>query len=267
MRHRRIGRKLGVTTKHRKSMLRNMVTDLFRNGKLKTTDTRAKEIRRVAEKIITLAKEDTLQKRRQAGAFVRDKEVLKKLFDELAQRFKERPGGYTRITKLGFRKGDNTPISIIELVEEEYKPNKKKKAKAAPKKTAKASVKDDGAKAKSSKKESAEELGLIEEEEKTITETVAEAVVAETVEAVTEETVAEEAPAPEAKTQEVAVAESEPAEELAAAPAEESVEEPSAEAEPEEQIEAKAEEASEESEPTEESSEAEVDEESEKKED
>jgi len=254
MRHRRIGRKLGVTTKHRKSMLRNMVTDLFRNGKLKTTDTRAKEIRRVAEKIITLAKEDTLQKRRQAGAFVRDKEVLKKLFDELAQRFKERPGGYTRITKLGFRKGDNTPISIIELVEEEYKPNKKKKAKAAPKKTAKASVKDDGAKAKSSKRESAEELGLIEEEEKTITETVAEAaVVAETVEAVTEETVAEEAPAPEAKTQEVAVAESEPAD--------------SAEAEPEEQIEAKAEEASEESEPTEESSEAEVDEESEKKED
>lgn len=260
MRHRRIGRKLGVTTKHRKSMLRNMVTDLFRNEKLKTTDTRAKEIRRVAEKIITLAKEDTLHKRRQAGAFVRDKEVLKKLFDELAKRFKERPGGYTRITKLGFRKGDNTPISIIELVEEEYKPNKKKKAKAAPKKTAKASIKDDGAKAKSSKKESAEELGLIEEEEKTITETVAEAaVVAETVESVTEETVAEEAPAPEAKTQEVAVAESEPAEE--------SVEEPSAEAEPEEQIEAKAEEASEESEPTEESSEAEVDEESEKKED
>ena len=268
MRHRRIGRKLGVTTKHRKSMLRNMVTDLFRNEKLKTTDTRAKEIRRVAEKIITLAKEDTLHKRRQAGAFVRDKEVLKKLFDELAKRFKERPGGYTRITKLGFRKGDNTPISIIELVEEEYKPNKKKKAKAAPKKTVKASVKDGGAKAKSSKKESAEELGLIEEEEKTITETVAEvAVVAETVESVTEETVAEEAPAPEAKTQEVAVAESEPAEEFASAPAEESVEEPSAEAEPEEQIEAKAEEASEESEPTEESSEAEVDEESEKKED
>jgi large subunit ribosomal protein L17 len=264
MRHRRIGRKLGVTTKHRKSMLRNMVTDLFRNEKLKTTDTRAKEIRRVAEKIITLAKEDTLHKRRQAGAFVRDKEVLKKLFDELAKRFKERPGGYTRITKLGFRKGDNTPISIIELVEEEYNPNKKKKAKAAPKKTAKASIKDDGAKVKSSKKESAEELGLIEEEEKTITEA---AVVAETVEAVTEETVAEEAPAPEAKTQEVAVAESEPAEELEASPPEESVEEPSSEAEPEEQIEAKAEEASEESEPAEESSEAEVDEESEKKED
>ncbi|MEX0998478.1 MAG: 50S ribosomal protein L17 [Thermodesulfobacteriota bacterium] len=266
MRHRRIGRKLGVTTKHRKSMLRNMVTDLFRNEKLKTTDTRAKEIRRVAEKIITLAKEDTLHKRRQAGAFVRDKEVLKKLFDELAKRFKERPGGYTRITKLGFRKGDNTPISIIELVEEEYKPNKKKKAKAAPKKTAKASVKDGGAKAKSSKKESAEELGLIEEEEKTITETVAEAaVVAGTVEAVTEETVAEEATAPEAKAEEVAVAESEPAEELAAAPAEESVEEPSAEAEPEEQIEAKAEEVSEDV--VEESSEAEADEESEKKED
>ncbi|MCK5708922.1 MAG: 50S ribosomal protein L17, partial [Deltaproteobacteria bacterium] len=129
MRHKRIGRKLGVTTKHRKAMFRNMVTDLFRNERLKTTDTRAKELRRVAEKIITLAKEGTLQKRRQAAAYIRDKEVLKKLFDELAERFKERPGGYTRITKLGFRRGDNTPISIIELVEEEYKPKKKKKTK------------------------------------------------------------------------------------------------------------------------------------------
>lgn len=241
MRHKRIGRKLGVTTKHRKSMLRNMVTDLFRNEKLKTTDTRAKEIRRTAEKIITLAKEGTLHKRRQAGAFVRDKEVLKKLFDELAERFKDRPGGYTRITKLGFRKGDNTPISVIELVEEVYKPKKKKKA--APKKTAKPKVKDESAKAKSSKKESAEELGLIEEEEKTTTEAVVEAaVVTETVEVVTEEKVKEETPAPEAK------------EEVAP---EETVEEPSAEAEPEEQIEAKADETPE----------AEVDEESEKKED
>ena len=218
MRHKRIGRKLGVTTKHRKSMLRNMVTDLFRNEKLKTTDTRAKEIRRAAEKIITLAKEGTLHKRRQAGAFVRDKEVLKKLFDELAERFKDRPGGYTRITKLGFRKGDNTPISVIELVDEVYKPKKKKKA--VPKKTAKPKVKDGSAKAKSSKKESAEELGLIEEEEKTTTEAVVEAAaVAEVVEAVTEE-----APVTEAKAEEVAVTESGGAEEVAEATPEESSE-------------------------------------------
>jgi large subunit ribosomal protein L17 len=239
-----------------------MVTDLFRNEKLRTTDTRAKEIRRVAEKIITLAKEGTLHKRRQAGAFVRDKEVLKKLFDELAERFKDRPGGYTRITKLGFRKGDNTPISVIELVEEVYKPKKKKKA--APKKTTKPTVKDESAKAKSSKKESAEELGLIEEEDKT----VAEAPVAEIVEAATEEKVTEETPEPEAKAkakakaEEAVVAESEPTEEVTS---EETVEETSAEAAPEEQIEAKADETSEET--TEENSEPEADKESEKKED
>ena len=189
MRHKRTGRKLGVTTKHRKSMLRNMVTDLFRNDSLKTTDTRAKEIRRAAEKMITLAKEGTLHKRRQAAAYVRDKEVLQKLFDELAERFKDRPGGYTRITKLGFRKGDNTPISIIELVEEEYKPKKKKKkAKAAPKKKTAPRAKDDSAKTKSSKKESAEELGLIEEDKKIATEA---ATIAEAVDEIVEDTQAE----------------------------------------------------------------------------
>lgn len=162
MRHKRVGRKLGVTTKHRKSMLRTMVTDLFRNDRLRTTDTRAKELRRVAEKLITLAKDGSLHKRRQAGAYIRDNEVLRKLFDEIAEKFKDRPGGYTRIIKLGFRKGDNSPISLIELVEEEYKPKKKKKApkKAAPKPKAKKES------AKSSKKESAEELGLIDDEAK-----------------------------------------------------------------------------------------------------
>lgn len=201
MRHKRIGRKLGVTTKHRKSMLRNMVTDLFRNDSLKTTDTRAKEIRRVAEKMITMAKQGTLHKRRQAGAYIRDNEVLRKLFEELAERFKDRPGGYTRITKLGFRRGDNTPISIIELVEEEYKPKKKKKAKAAPKKQKPKAT----AKAKSSKKESAEELGLIDEEEKKTPEVLAAeaAAVAETIEVSEEETepkaMAEEGPTAEAE--------------------------------------------------------------------
>lgn len=166
MRHKRVGRKLGVTTKHRKSMFRNMVTDLFRFDRIKTTDMKAKELRRIAEKMITLAKEGTLHKRRQAAAYIRDNDVLKKLFDVIAAKFKDRPGGYTRIIKLGFRKGDNTAVSIIELVEEDYKPAKKKKAKASPKKEQPKAT-ETGAKgkpkARSSKKESAEELGLIEE--------------------------------------------------------------------------------------------------------
>lgn len=166
MRHKRIGRKLGVTTKHRKSMFRNMVTDLFRFDRIKTTDMKAKELKRIAEKLITLAKEGTLHKRRQAAAYIRDKDVLKRLFDEIAAKFKDRPGGYTRIIKLGFRKGDNTAVSIIELVEEEYKPAKKKKAKTAAKKEQPKAAETGAAKkprAKSSKKEAAEELGLIEE--------------------------------------------------------------------------------------------------------
>jgi large subunit ribosomal protein L17 len=192
MRHKRIGRKLGVTTKHRKAMFRNMVTDLFRFDKIKTTDTRAKELRRIAEKLITLAKDGSLHKRRQAAAYVRDNEVLRKLFDVIAPKFKDRPGGYTRIIKLGFRRGDNSPISIIELVEEEFKPAKKKKAKAAPKKQ------ETTAKAKSGKKESAEELGLIEKEKAAETpETpAAEAAPEEPVSA--PETPAEEAATPEA---------------------------------------------------------------------
>jgi large subunit ribosomal protein L17 len=147
-------------------MFRNMVTDLFRFDRIKTTDMKAKELRRIAEKMITLAKEGTLHKRRQAAAYIRDNDVLKKLFDVIAAKFKDRPGGYTRIIKLGFRKGDNTAVSLIELVEEDYKPAKKKKAKASPKKE-QPNAADTPAKgkpkARSSKKESAEELGLIEE--------------------------------------------------------------------------------------------------------
>ncbi len=159
MRHKRLGRKLGVVTKHRKSMLRNMVTDLFRHEKIRTTDTRAKELRRVAEKMVTLAKQGSLHKRRRAAAYIRDKEVIKKLFDEIALRFKDRPGGYTRIVKLGFRRGDSTPVSLIELVEEVYKPKAKKKRKVSDVKK-QLIVKET---VKSSKRESAEELGLIDE--------------------------------------------------------------------------------------------------------
>ena len=162
MRHKRLGRKLGVTTKHRRSMLRNMVTDFLRHEKIKTTDTRAKELRRLSEKMITLAKEGSLHSRRKAAEIIRDKTVLKKLFEEIAQKFKDRPGGYTRIIKLGYRRGDNAPISLIELVAEELKPKAKKRAKK----------KEDKPKAertkvvatKSRKKEAAEDLGLIDKE-------------------------------------------------------------------------------------------------------
>ncbi len=156
MRHRKSGRKLGVTTKHRKAMFRNMATDLLRNEKMNTTDTRAKEIRRVVEKLITLGKNGTLHSRRKALAYVRDRAVVEKLFSELAQRYMERPGGYTRIVKLGYRRGDNAPISLIELVTEEFKAKKKRK-------TVKKSEKSTASK-ESSKKKSAEQLGLVEEE-------------------------------------------------------------------------------------------------------
>lgn len=146
-------------------MFRNMVTDFLRHESIKTTDTRAKELKRVAEKMITLAKKGTLHSRRQAAAFIRDKTVLKKLFDELAQKYKDRPGGYTRIIKFGFRKGDNAPVSMIELVEEEIRSKGKKKSKKSKKSKLKQPLSAAAASdVRSSKKESAEELGLIEKQ-------------------------------------------------------------------------------------------------------
>ena len=109
-------RKLGVKTAHRKSMLRNLVTDLFRYGRIQTTDCRAKEARREAEKMITLAKRNDLHAKRQAMAYIKDEDVVKKLFDEIAPKYADRNGGYTRITKLGPRRGDAAEMAIIELV-------------------------------------------------------------------------------------------------------------------------------------------------------
>jgi large subunit ribosomal protein L17 len=164
MRHKRLGRKLGVVTKHRKAMLRNMVTDFLRYERIKTTDTRAKELRRLAEKMITLAKEGTLHARRQAAGVIRDKAVLKRLFDEIAPKYKDRPGGYTRIIKLGMRRGDNAPISMLELIGETVQPKRKKKQ---PKVTQEKQQPVVGTpEAKSRKREAAEELGLIERQEK-----------------------------------------------------------------------------------------------------
>ena len=117
MRHRKSGRKLGRNASHRKAMMSNMVTSLFRHERIQTTDAKAKELRRVAEKLITLGKRGDLHARRLALKQISDKEVLTKLFTEIAERNSDRNGGYTRILKLTRRRGDNAPISIIELVE------------------------------------------------------------------------------------------------------------------------------------------------------
>ncbi len=117
MRHRKKGRKLGRTAQHRRATLRNMATSLFRHERLETTTAKAKELRPYAERLITLAKRGDLHARRQAGAKVQDREVLGKLFDDIGPRFSQRPGGYTRILKLGNRKGDAAEMSLIELVD------------------------------------------------------------------------------------------------------------------------------------------------------
>ncbi len=109
-------KKLGRDSAHRKSMLRNLVTDLFREGRITTTEDRAKEARRQAEKMITLAKRGDLHARRQVLAYVYDESVVTKLFDEIAPKYEERQGGYTRILKLGPRRGDNAEEVFLELV-------------------------------------------------------------------------------------------------------------------------------------------------------
>lgn len=119
MNHRKTGRKLGRTVSHRKALLRNMVTSLLEHEQIKTTDAKAKELRGVADRMITLGKRGTLHARRQALETIRSKDVTAKLFSELADRYRERPGGYTRIVKLGQRPGDAAPMSIIELVDRE----------------------------------------------------------------------------------------------------------------------------------------------------
>lgn len=131
MRHGNSGRRLGRTTSHREAMFRNLVTSFLNHEKITTTDAKAKEIRSVAEKMITLGKRGDLHSLRQAASYIREKSVVTKLFTSIAPRYKDRPGGYTRIVKLGIRQGDAAPISIIELVEEEMKP-KKVNQKTAP---------------------------------------------------------------------------------------------------------------------------------------
>ena len=117
MRHLNAGRKLNRTSAHRKALLRNLVTSLFEHEQVKTTDAKAKELRRVADRMVTLAKRGSLHARRQAASYIRSRAVVSKLFDEVATRFRERPGGYTRIVKVGPRHGDAAPMSVIELTD------------------------------------------------------------------------------------------------------------------------------------------------------
>ena len=117
MRHGHGLRKLNRTTSHRLAMLRNMMNTLLTHEVIKTTLPKAKELRRVVEPMITLAKEPTLANRRLAFDRLRDRDVVVKLFNELGPRFKARPGGYTRILKMGFRVGDNAPMALVELVD------------------------------------------------------------------------------------------------------------------------------------------------------
>ena len=143
MRHKKSGIKLNRTSSHRKAMFRNMVTSLFKYDRIQTTDVKAKELRRWADHLVTLAKRGDLHAMRQAAAVIRERDVLRKLFRQAPIRFAEVSGGYTRITKLGFRPGDAAPISVVELTgeapvipdageEKEKKKDKKPAAESAP---------------------------------------------------------------------------------------------------------------------------------------
>ena len=131
MRHRKDSLKLNRTTSHRLAMFRNMVTSLFKHERIRTTSPKAKELRRLAEQLITLAKRGDLHARRQALAVIREKDVVHKLFDEASEKFGHSAGGYTRIVKLGRRAGDAAPMSLIELIVPEAGGKKKTKKKGA----------------------------------------------------------------------------------------------------------------------------------------
>ena len=129
MRHQRAGKKLGRTTSHRWAMFKNMLTSFFEWEKIETTSAKAKELRPLAEKMITLGKRGDLAARREVLKFIANKKIVQKLFNEIAPKTKSRLGGYTRIVRTGFRPGDSAPMSIIEIISEETGSEKKKGAK------------------------------------------------------------------------------------------------------------------------------------------
>ncbi len=163
MRHQRAGRKLGRTTSHRWAMFKNMLTSFFEWEKIETTSAKAKELRPLAEKIITLGKRGDLAARREVLKLIANKKIVQKLFNEIAPKVKNRLGGYTRIVRAGFRPGDSAPMSIIEIIFEEKgaekkKGTKKKQAGGKPKlKTAKEVKKGKSSEGEPKTKETSEE--------------------------------------------------------------------------------------------------------------
>lgn len=127
MRHLKAGKRLGRSSAHRSALYRNLVAELIKRDRIETTDAKAKELRRIADRMVTLGKKGTLAARRRAVAYVRNGDAVSRLFEEVAPRFADRPGGYTRVTKLGIRRGDAAPMSVIEFTGSgEELPTKKK---------------------------------------------------------------------------------------------------------------------------------------------
>jgi large subunit ribosomal protein L17 len=155
MRHRVAGRKLGRKTAHRRAMFRNMVTSFLDKERIRTTLPKAKELRPIAERMITLGKRESLHARRQALAFIKDTAVVTKLFEILAPRFAQRNGGYTRIIRLGFRQGDGASMAILELLGSEFKSEKAEDEKGKKKAKKKAAAPSKEPEAKRTKKEKA----------------------------------------------------------------------------------------------------------------
>ena len=129
MRHQVSGRKLNRSSSHRVALFRNLVVALIRHGKIRTTDAKAKELRRFADRVVTLGKDGSLHAKRRAFDRIRDEDAVTKLFAEIAPGFANRPGGYTRVVKLGIRRGDAAPLSIVEWTTEKEQPGKKKPKK------------------------------------------------------------------------------------------------------------------------------------------
>ena len=147
MRHRVHGRKLGRTTPHRRALLRNLCTSLLEHERVTTTVQKAKEVRPLAERMITLGKRETLHARRRAAGFLLKAAVVQKLFDTIAARYADRPGGYTRILKLGHRSGDGAELAIIELISDEVEKESKEPGKKSRTKSKKEGPKAGGAQA------------------------------------------------------------------------------------------------------------------------
>jgi large subunit ribosomal protein L17 len=206
------GPRLGGSPSHQRLIVANLATQLFEHGRITTTEAKARVLRPVAEKLITKARRGDLHNRREVLKTVRDKSVVHELFTEIAPRFADRPGGYTRITKIGPRKGDNAPMAVIELVTEPYEPKAapaKKSAKKAPAKKAAPAPAAEETSAEETPAETTDEAAEApaeaapEETTDEAAEAPAEAAPEETTDEAAEEAPAEEAPAEEAPADEV----------------------------------------------------------------